>query len=208
MEEIHLNNINELNFHPVLKDIENMFWFFLLSVRALSDYDVQNILKTKDSVQEGYLCFVQMLDRFNTSTNLQIENKENMATSKLNIFKEMVFMGKAMATLAYGLLSASDYFKDIKKDKEFRFLKFIRNGAAHDNKFKLKYKDKWDIEEHEIIEWNSMKIGRELEGKTVFGDFINLFQIFLLTKHFSEKLNFIDIKYEYGKQKIHPYGAG
>ena len=57
-------NVNKVNFHPVLKDIENTFWFFLLSMRTLSDYDVQNILRTKNSVQEGYQSFNEMLDKF------------------------------------------------------------------------------------------------------------------------------------------------
>ncbi len=203
MDEIHINDINEINLHPVLKDIENIFWFFLLSVRTLSDYDVQNILRTKDSVQEGYLCFVQMLDKFNTSTNLQIEKKGHIATSKLNIIKEMNFMGKAMVVFAYELLSASDYFIEIKEDKEFKFLKYIRNGAAHDNKFDLKYKygknkEQWMLGEKEIIEWNNLKISRELQDTEVFNKFISMPSIFLLAKHFSERLENID------KQKSNP----
>lgn len=203
MDEIHINNINEINLHPVLKDIENIFWFFLLSVRTLSDYDVQNILRTKDSVQEGYLCFVQMLNKFNTSTNLQIEKKGDIATSKLNIIKEMNFMGKAMVVFAYELLSASDYFIEIKEDKEFKFLKYIRNGAAHDNKFDLKYKygknkGQWMLDEKEIIEWNNLKISRELQDTEVFNKFISMPSIFLLAKHFSERLENID------KQKNNP----
>ncbi len=201
MDEIHINNINEINFHPVLKDIENIFWFFLLSVRTLSDYDVQNILRTKDSVQEGYLCFVQMLDKFNASTNLQIDKKENTATSKLNIINEMNFMGKAMAVLTCELLLASDYFLEIKEDKELKFLKYIRNGAAHNNKFDLKYrygknKGQWMLNEKEVIEWNNLKINRELQDKEVFNGFISMPSVFLLAKHFSERLENID------KQKI------
>ncbi len=87
-----------------------MFWFFLLSIRALSDHDIQNILKTKDSQQEGYLCFIKMLNKFNSSTNLQIENKDNVITSTGNILKEMIFMGKAMSILTYDYLSLSSYY--------------------------------------------------------------------------------------------------
>ena len=138
MEEIHVNNINEINFHPVLKDIENFNWFFLLSMRALSDYDVQNILRTKDNIQPGYLCFVQMLDRFNLSTRLQIEKKENFATSKLNITNEMILMGKIMTINLFEILKDSKYFQDLKDLKKFKFLRHIRNGAAHNNKFHFK----------------------------------------------------------------------
>lgn len=186
-------SVDKINFHPVLKDIENMFWFFLLSVRALSDYDVQNILRTKDSVQGGYLCFIQMLDKFNNSTNLQIERKGDSATSKMNILKEMVFVGKAMAILIYDFLSLSSYNTIINKDNEFQFLRHIRNGAAHNNKFNLKdEKGEWKIREDETIKWNGMEISRELQGKPVFNDFVSLFGIFLLAKHFSERLTEID----------------
>ena len=198
MDEIHVNNINEINFHPILKDIENIFWFFLLSVRTLSNDDIQNTLRILNK-QEGYGAFDQMLDKFNTSTDLKIEKKGNIATSKLNIIKEMNFMGKAMVVFLYELLYASDYFTEIKEDQEFKFLKYIRNGAAHNNKFDLKYrygknKGQWILGEKEIIEWNNFKITRELQDKEVFNGFISMPSIFLLAKHFSGRLENIDRK--------------
>jgi hypothetical protein len=113
----------------------------MLSMRALTDYDIQNILKTKDNKQEGYLCFVQMLDKFNDSTDLNIEIKGNVATSKSNILKEMIFIGKAMAILAYDYVLASKYSTLINKDLEIQFLRYIRNGACHNNTFNLKDED-------------------------------------------------------------------
>ena|SRR3990167_3402628 len=198
MDEIHVNNINEINFHPVLKDIENIFWFFLLSVRTLSNDDIQNTLRILNK-QEGYGAFDQMLDKFNTSTDLKIEKRGNIATSKLNIIKEMNFMGKAMVVFLYELLYASDYFTEIKENQEFKFLKYIRNGAAHNNKFDLKYqygknKGQWMLGEKEIIEWNNFKITRELQDKEVFNGFISMPSIFLLAKHFSGRLENIDRK--------------
>lgn len=195
MEEIHVNNINEINFHPVLKDIENFNWFFLLSVRALSDYDVQNILRTKDNIQPGYLCFVQMLDRFNLSTSLQIEKKENFATSKLNIANEMILMGKIMTINLFEILKDSKYFQDLRDLEEFKFLRHIRNGAAHNNKFHFKDRNnKWTLNESEIIEWNNYKIDRNLQDKPVFNNFISFQSIFILGKIFSEKLKNIDLE--------------
>ena len=198
MDEIHVNNINEINFHPVLKDIENIFWFFLLSIRTLSNDDIQNTLRILNK-QEGYGAFDQMLDKFNTSTDLKIEKRGNIATSKLNIIKEMNFMGKAMVVFLYELLYASDYFTEINEDQEFKFLKYIRNGAAHNNKFDLKYrygrnKGQWMLGEKEIIEWNNFKITRELQDKEVFNVFISMPSIFLLAKHFSGRLENIDGK--------------
>lgn len=76
-------------------------------------------------------------------------------------------------------------------------LKYIRNGAAHDNKFDLKYKygqnkGQWMLGEKEIIEWNNFKISRELQDKEVFNNFISMPSIFLLIKHFSGRLENID----------------
>lgn len=190
-------NVNKINFHPVLKDIENIFWFFLLSIRALSDYEIQDILKIKNSRQEGYECFNSMLNKFNKTTNLKIEIKktDDTTTSKLNILNEMIFMGKAMAILSYDFLSLSKYNNIINKHNEFQFLKHIRNGAAHNNKFNLKSEGgEWKIKEDEIIKWNGKEISRGLQGKQVFNDFISIFDIFLLAKSFSEKLEVIDKK--------------
>jgi len=189
-------NVDKINFHPVLKDIEDIYWFFLLSIRTLSDYEIQNILIVKNSKQEGYGCFNSMLNKFNKTTNLKIEQKSNnTTTSKLNILKEMIFIGKAMAILSYDFLSLSKYNNIINKDNEFQFLRHIRNGAAHNNKFNLKDENgEWKIEEDEIINWNGKEILRELHGKQVFNDFISIFDIFLLAKSLSEKLEDIDKK--------------
>lgn len=186
-------NVSEINFHPVLKDIENMYWLFLLSIRTLSDYDVQNILRTKNSIQEGYLSFNHMLDKFNKVTDLHIEKTGNVTTSKMNILKEMIFMGKAMVILTYDFLSLSGYNANINKDEEFQFLRHIRNGAAHNNKFNFKNEDgSWKIGENETIKWNNMEISRKLQGDIIFDDFISLFNVFLLAKYFSDRLVKID----------------
>jgi len=190
-------DVDKINFHPILKDIENIFWFFLLSVRTLSDYDIQNILKTKNSIQKGYASFNHILEKFNKATNLNIQKTGNTTTSKLNILNEMIFIGKAMTILTYEFLLASKYKEIIKKDEEFQFLKYIRNGAAHDNKFDLKYrfgknKGEWMIKEDRAIKWNGMEINRKLQGTKVFNDFISIFSVFLLAKHFSERLTKID----------------
>lgn len=186
-------DVKNINFHPVLKDIENIFWFFLLSIRTLSDFDIQNILKTKNEIQDGYASFNEMLEKFNKATKLKIEKTGNKATSKMNILSEMTMMGKAMAILTYDFLSLSSYNAKINRDNEFQFLRHIRNGAAHNNKFNLKDEQgNWKIEKNEVIEWNGKKITQKLQGKKVFNDFISIFDIFLLAKQFSEKLNLID----------------
>lgn len=94
-------------------------------------------------------------------------------------------------------MASSSYNEVIEKNEEFQFLKCIRNGAAHDNKFDFKYKfgknkGQWMIKEDEIIKWNGVEINRKLQGSTIFNDFISLFSIFLLAEHFSKRLIEID----------------
>ena len=157
-------NIGEVNFHPVLKDIENIFWFFILSHKALANLNVQNIIKTTEDSS-----IVSMLEKYNQWVNLQIKiNNNNTHTSNLNILDSMIFTGKVIVILTYEFLLSSKYKEIIIGDEEFQFLKYIRNGAAHDNKFDLKYrfgKDKgnWMINENDIIKWNGMEISRKLQ---------------------------------------------
>lgn len=192
-------DVKGINFHPVLKDIENMFWLFLLSMRTLSDFDIQKLLRTKNTTNKGYECFNYMLDKFNETTNFSIEIKGNVATSKLTVLNEMIFTGKAMTIFIYQLLESSDYIETVKNDGEFYFLTHIRNGAAHNNKFDLKHrfgkmKGQWRIQEDETIKWNDKEITRKVQETTVFNDFISLGNIFLLAEHFSNRLKEIDNK--------------
>lgn len=186
-------NVSRIDFHPILKDIENIFWFFLLSIRTLSDFDIQKILRQKNNTQLGYNSFNEMLDKFNKSIKLKIEIKDSNSTSKANILKEMVFIGKAMTIMTYDYLLLSSYNTVINKDTEFRFLKFIRNGAVHNNKFNLKDENgEWKIKEDEVLEWDDLQISRNLQGKKVFNDFMTVFHIFSLAEHFSDRLKLID----------------
>lgn len=121
------------------------------------------------------------------------DNDDNTHTSNLNVLNSMIFTGKAMAILMYDFLSLSGYNTIINRDNEFQFLRHVRNGAAHNNKFNLKNEEgDWKIGESETIEWSGMKISRELQNEEVFNSFISMSQIFLLAKHFSEKLKEID----------------
>jgi len=190
-------NVKDVSFHPLLKDIEDMFWIFLLSLRTLSDIEIQKTLRLKNELMDGYLSFNEMLDKFNATTNLKVEQKGKIATTTMNVLGQMIFMGKAMTIFAYELLRFSDYFERIKGNEEFKFLKLIRNGGAHNNKFNLKYQfgkkaGMWVIGENEVIKWNGLEISRKLQDTNVFNDFISVSTVFLLIKHFSEKLYEID----------------
>lgn len=184
-------DIKNLNFHTVIKDIENIFWTFLLSNKALSLPETQNILSLDDN-------FSEMLEKYNNWTKLSIKkdpNNPHMFVAKLNVQAQMISLGKAMAMLMYDFLLASKYNFIINKDNEIQFLRYIRNGSVHNNTFNLKDEDgNWKMAENEIIEWRNKKITRTLHGKQVFPDYMTMFGMFLLGKDLSEKLKKLDSK--------------
>lgn len=67
MEEVINLDIN-IELHPILKDVENIFWFYLLSNNALADPEIQNIIKSK-----GAPYLLSMLERYNKWVDLEIE---------------------------------------------------------------------------------------------------------------------------------------
>jgi hypothetical protein len=188
--ELDINN----NFHTALQGIDDFFWFYLLSNRALGDPEVQNLIKIK-SVNEPE--FLSMLKKYNKWVNLQIEIHQlnNKYSTKMNVLNSSIIVGKIMTISVYELLLSSKYHPNIRNLEEFKFLKHIRNGAAHDNKFNFKNKKgEWTIKKDESIKWWDKKINRDLQGKQVFNDFISFSNIFVLANFFSEKLKEIDNK--------------
>ncbi len=188
-----VENWKNFNFHPVLKDIENMFWFFILSNYALTKPRVQDILR---STKEPSV--IPLLEKYNKWINLKIEidTEKKAYTSEGNLSDSIIFMSKAMTILMYDFLLASKYIDHLSKLNEFKFLKYIRNGAAHSNKFNIKDKyGNWKLDEKEKIEcFLGKEISRESHGKKVFIDFISFNHIFLLANFFSEKLKEFDKK--------------
>jgi len=191
MDEIHVNNINEINFHSVLKDIENIFWFFILSNTALANPKIQKEIKNQKEQN-----IISMLEKFNKWANLQtkIDYSNNQYQTTIQAPNQFILLGKIMAINLYELLKASDYYENLKDTEEIKFLRHIRNGAAHNNKFHFKNrKGEWTIGENENVKWNDAEIKRSLQDKPVFNDFANFAGIFLLAKFFSDKLNEIDL---------------
>lgn len=169
--------------HEDLRDVEHMFYFFILSHRALCNSNIQNILKTTtDSVT------VSMLEKYNKWVELRHEmsQKNKNFTSSANILSSMNFIGKAMIILMYDALVSNS---KINTSEEFKFLKYIRNASAHYNKFNIKDEHgNWKLSDNEEIEWRGKLINKESHGRVVVGVFISVFEIFPLAKDISDKL--------------------
>lgn len=181
-------SISEFKFHPVLKDIEYIILIFLLSNKALSLYETQNILLADVN-------FASLIERYNNIANLKIEKDpySNNYQTKLNIKGQMIFLGKAMSILMYDYVLASKYNSKINNHPTLQFLRFVRNGAAHNNKFNIKDdKGDWKLGETETIIWHTKKIQRELQDKEVFPSFVSIMDIILIAHEISEELNRLD----------------
>lgn len=169
--------------HKDLQDVENIFYFFLISHRALCDANVQNIvLSTFDPAS------ISALKKYNNWINLEygIDSKNKRTVSKGNILASMNFIGKAMIILMYDDLVSNS---EINKSKEFIFLKFLRNASAHHNKFNMKdEKGAWKLEDDEEIKWRDKIISRKNHGNEVFNKFISVWEVFILAKDISDKL--------------------
>ncbi len=192
MGAIHGNNINEINFHPILEDIEKFFWFLILSNAALANPDVQSLIKKQNESN-----ILSMLEKFNQWTCLQtkIDYSTNQYKTSMKPLDLLILCGKLMAINCYELLKASNYHSVLKNTEEFKFLYHIRNGAAHNNKFHFKNsRDKWTIKEFEIIKWDDYKICRNLQDTPVFNNFIDFSNIFRLGLYFSDQLKKIDLE--------------
>jgi hypothetical protein len=161
-----------------------------LSNYALTAPDIQEIIKAKNEPS-----MISMLKKYNewVELKIQISNDRKTYHSTAKLLNSLVLMGKAIAILTYDLLSASTYNSNINKLEEFKFLRYIRNGAAHYNKFNLKDEEgTWKLGETETIKWGNKEINRQLHGNQVFNDFVSVFDMFLLADHFSKKLGEID----------------
>lgn len=193
MNEKNIKNkmdFQNIKLHPLLKDIENIFSFFMLANIALGDPDIQNKVKTKTEI-------VFLLDKYNKWVNLKIKVNEDSTKfhTSMNLLDGMIFIGKSMTVLMYDALVTSKYNSNINKSENFKFLRFIRNGVAHHNKFNLKDEEgEWKIGEYECIKWRDKKITRELHGKKVLNDFIGIFNVIFLALDFSEELEKLDKK--------------
>ncbi len=142
---------------------------------ALTAPDIQEIIKAKNEPS-----MISMLKKYNewVELKIQISNDRKTYHSTAKLLNSLVLMGKAIAILTYDLLSASTYNSNINKLEEFKFLRYIRNGAAHYNKFNLKDEEgTWKLGETETIKWGN----KEIKGnywQSGLNDFVSVFDMF------------------------------
>jgi len=85
-----------------------------------------------------------------------------------------------MAIAIFDIVQFSQYHNLLKNTEIFKFAKHIRNGAAHDNKFKISPTIK------KSISWRDKTISNSLNNTKVFPDFINAGTLIHLMSDISE----------------------
>lgn len=164
---------HKLKIHPLLKPIQQVFEFYTLGVAFISMPEFQK------SILQITPAFSTIINRYNNTVNLKQINNEIHAQTK----PYLINTGRLMAIGIFDFLESSKYNKELNKTNEFRFVKFIRHGAAHNNKFI--FKPSVNFEKKPAI-WRDMTISKELEGKTVIPDYIHPTQLILLMQDLTD----------------------
>lgn len=198
-EEIDINK----HFHEVLGNVDELFWFFFLSNWVLGDHDIQTLIDRKASSAVNNEVSIAtsggelkaLLERYKSWVGMEtkVDYSRKTYETNMNPLEGSVMIARVMTITAYELLKESNYFDEIKDLEELKFLRHLRNGAAHDNRFSLCNKrGDWTIGQEETIRWRWLDIKRELDGKPIFNDYVSFSGVFLLVDDISEKLKQID----------------
>jgi hypothetical protein len=192
------SNDIKLNVHPLLKIVEEEFMYFAVSLNMMCLQSFQNALvkihngkmsemNTSVAVNEFKVLrydVAYVLNSFNKRNKISFNKNE----AEGNIMEPMIRHSRLLTVLLYDLLFDKNYYNKINKTEIFKFVKHLRNGSAHNNKFNFEGKA---IKE---VEWRGKIIKECEEGKQVFGRFIYLPDLLILVNDISDKLDEIDKK--------------
>lgn len=158
--------------HEIFKDLERNFEFFIMGIHGASWPLFQENFKD-----------VHNFSDFNAITRRKIDDNGNINGNINPLLEKQCQM---ILIYAYDCLMESKYNHKINKSNDVIFLKYLRHGAAHGNRFNIAPPLKKDII------WRSKAISNKLNKTKVVGTFINFSEIFILFSDISNKLNEID----------------
>lgn len=188
----------KLNIHPLLKIFENSILFtissyVMMAMPAFQKWVVDNhagkMSEVTTSVKfNGFntlkFNIAYVFNEFNAKFNVNISEKDGKIRAG---FKDAFIQhGRLIAIALFNVLESSSYNKKINKIETFRFIKHLRNAAAHKNKFNFKGKA------IKKVKWRGKIIKQSEENKQVFGRFIFLPDLLILINDISDKLDEID----------------
>jgi len=182
----------EIYIHPIFNDLLNNFRFFIVGINMMSMPDFQKAIikahkgeksELEISVKYDNLKYFKydikdVLASFNKETGLKlIENKVHS-----NIINLLNFQARQVAISLFNILENSEFNNIVNKQMIFKFVKHIRNGAAHNNKFNFDSKTISELP----VEWRDKIIIPSLHKTEVFNKFLTPADLILLTSDLSK----------------------
>ena len=116
------------------------------------------------------------LGEFNRMVNLE----QNGNTITANLAPLLNWQARQMALHLWEIIISSKFQKKLAKKEIFRFVKHIRNGAAHNNRFHFKKSI-----DHPVV-WRNKVVDNSLSKKEVFPGFMGAADLIILISDISE----------------------
>lgn len=150
-------NYENINIDPILEPIKQLYEFYILGIGFVGQFEFQRIfLKENPEIKP-------FIDRYNTEVNLRIDGSSVKSETR----SYWISLGRIMAISIFNILESSEYNNTLNQEEIFEFIKHIRNGAAHNNKFNIIPPLK------KPVQWKNKIIDNSLNNTPVFPDFMN-----------------------------------
>lgn len=184
----------EIFIHPIFNDLLNNFQFFFVGINMMSTINFQKALidghegkKSELGISVGYndsQCLkydvADVLNSFNKAVHL----KSKGDIVEANIIGLMNFQARQISISLFNLLENSEFSNSINRTEIFKFVKHIRNGSAHNNKFNFESKAKKELP----VTWRNKTIETNLHSSEVFNKFLSPIDLVLLMADLSEMI--------------------
>lgn len=187
--------IKDIYIHSLFNSLVNNFIYISLGLRML----------TQKYFQDKWLKKMKLWDleckvEFRGSKWIEFDEKEifdsfeekfkpirSGGKTKTNLLELLNFIARLTAIYLVDILQNSKYnTRLLHRTNVFKFAKEVRNGAAHDNRFKL---DR--IKDLPIV-WRDKTINKSLDGKEVFHSFLAPGDLIILIADLSEEIRNIE----------------
>lgn len=149
----------KLDIDPIFDPIKKLFEFFLLGIGFVCMPTFQNAFLTAHPEIEP------LLNAYNEEVGMKSDG--HMYTASAGIYYTSI--GRIMAVSISDFLEASTYRNRFQNTEIYRFVRHIRNGSAHGNRFNFKEQDLVG----KPALWRDKIIDKSLIGKPVIPGFMN-----------------------------------
>ena len=179
--------------HPLFRNIERNFRYFLVSMGAISQKEIQEAVKKAwptisigtTILFDGNSCLIFDVAKTIGDYNREFGVKYDGGNTFANLNSILETQARLMIIYVYDVIVGSSYNGRVRRELN-NFLYHIRNAAAHDNRFVIRKR------QTERAEWRGKVINPSLQGQLVFNKFVSPADIILLILDVSEELKRVD----------------